>query len=302
VVDRSPTIEEAFVEVLGVRVHYLHAGLGRPLLLIHGLVGSSVNWRKNIGTLAQEASVYAIDLINAGRSQRVRDIDAGLEATADRIAAVMDTLGLQDADIAGHSHGGAAALMFAARHPERVRSLILFAPANPFCTSPDTMIRFYSSFPGRMLAKLAPYVPLRMKIIAVGRMYGDPARIGEDCVQKYIDELRVPGTIDHILAIVGCWFSDMAKLRTILPQVADVPTLLLWGDRDRAVSAASGVRLKQAIGCELIVVPGGGHVLFEEMPQESNEIMLEWLRRDWTQTTSKLSCEEVAQATPLGGS
>ncbi len=162
--DTFPKFEEAFVEVLGARVHYLHAGSGRPLLLIHGLVGSSVNWRKNIDELATEASVYAIDLTNAGKSQRVRGLDAGLEATADRIAAIMDALGLEYADVAGHSHGGSVALILAARHPERVRSLILFAPANPFCAQADMMIRFYSSFSGGLLAKLAPYVPLRLKI------------------------------------------------------------------------------------------------------------------------------------------
>lgn len=279
--DRSLKCEEAFVEVLGARMYYLHAGSGKPLLLIHGLVGSSANWRRNFAALAQEVSVYAIDLTNAGKSQRVPDIDAGLEATADRIAAAMDALGIERADVAGHSHGGAVALMLAARHPTRVCSMILFAPANPFCSWPDPMIRFYSSFPGRLLVRSAPYVPGRLQTIAVGRMYGDPTRIGKNCVQRYVDNLRVPGTINHILAIVRCWFADMAKLRAILPQVANVPTLLLWGDRDRAISTASGTRLKEEMRrAELIVVPGGGHVMFEEMSQEANQIILEWLRRD----------------------
>lgn len=279
--DRSLKCEEAFVEVLGARMYYLHAGSGKPLLLIHGLVGSSANWRRNFAALAQEVSVYAIDLTNAGKSQRVPDIDAGLEATADRIAAAMDALGIERADVAGHSHGGAVALMLAARHPTRVCSMILFAPANPFCSWPDPMIRFYSSFPGRLLARSAPYVPRRVQLMALGRMYGDPARIGDDCVQRYVDNLRVPGTINHILAIVRCWFADMAKLRAILPLVANVPALLLWGDRDRAIGAVSGTRLKEKMPrAELIVVPGGGHVLFEEMPRESNQIMLEWLRRN----------------------
>ncbi len=122
-------------------------------------------------------------------------------------------------------------------------------------------------------------------------------------MQKYIDGLRVPGTIDHILAIVRCWFADMAMLRATLPQVASVPTLLLWGDRDRAVSEASGARLKQELSkSRLIVVPGGGHVLFEEMPQESNQIMLEWLRRDpavFDHTSLTLPGEAAMQATPL---
>src|SRR4051812_20311413 len=72
--------EESFVDLTGARVHYLHAGSGKPLLLIHGLIGSSANWRNNIGALARYASVYAIDLVNVAESQRAADADAGLSA------------------------------------------------------------------------------------------------------------------------------------------------------------------------------------------------------------------------------
>jgi pimeloyl-ACP methyl ester carboxylesterase len=171
--------------------------------------------------------------------------------------------------------------MLAARHPERVLGLMLFAPANPFCQFPDALVRFYSSALGRVLAKLAPYVPRRLQLIVLGRMYGDPARIGNDCMKEYSDGLRMPGTIDHILAIVHSWFADMASLKAALPLVANIPTLLVWGDRDRAMSVASGGRLRDVMtASELVVIPGGGHVAFEEMPEESNQIMLEWLRRD----------------------
>jgi pimeloyl-ACP methyl ester carboxylesterase len=110
-------------------------------------------------------------------------------------------------------------------------------------------------------------------------MYGDPARIGEGCVRDYMNGLRVRGTIPHILEIVRVWSKDLAKLQAALPRIADIPTLLVWGDRDRAVSVASGERLrKECRAVELVVVPGGGHVVFEEMPEESNRILLQWLR------------------------
>jgi pimeloyl-ACP methyl ester carboxylesterase len=263
-------------------MHYLHAGAARPVLLIHGLVGSSDNWRKNIGVLAQEASVYAIDLVNAGTSERIAGLNAQLDATADRVAAAMDALGIEKADIVGHSHGGAVALMLAARHPERVRSLILFAPANPFCSYPDPMIRFYSSLPGQLLGRCGPYLPRQIQLTALGRMYGDPKRIGQGCIDGYVAGLRVPGTVDHILAIVRGWFADMASLSAALPLVANVPTLIVWGDRDRAVSVASGKRLQRELpASEFAVVPGAGHVVFEELPVESNQLMLDWLRRDF---------------------
>ena len=148
---RLTPVEEAYAVVNGARVHYQRAGTGRPLLLLHGLVGSAKNWRQNIGFLSRDSSVYAVDLCNMGESDRVPGLDAGLEATADRLAACMDEVGLEEADIAGHSHGGAVAMMFAARHPDRVRRLILFAPANPFCDLGNQLIRFYQSRPGQVV-------------------------------------------------------------------------------------------------------------------------------------------------------
>src|ERR1035441_2584783 len=89
-------IEELFVDVSGARMHVLHAGTGRPVLMLHGLVGSSANWRACLGALAPIANVYAIDQINMGKSQRIAGLDAGLEAAADRVAAAMTALGLAE--------------------------------------------------------------------------------------------------------------------------------------------------------------------------------------------------------------
>src|SRR5579859_7940585 len=163
--------EEAFVEVAGARVYYRRAGSGKPKLLIHGLLGSSRNWRKNIDALAQHACVYAIDLVNMGKSERVEGLDPGLRAAANRIVAVMNALKIPEADFVAHSHGGAVALMLAAVHPRRVRRLILFAPANPYCRSSEFMVRFYSTRLGGLLAWMLPYLPSPIQRVALGAMY-----------------------------------------------------------------------------------------------------------------------------------
>jgi 4,5:9,10-diseco-3-hydroxy-5,9,17-trioxoandrosta-1(10),2-diene-4-oate hydrolase len=276
----QPGYEAAFVDVVGARVNYLHAGSGRPMLLIHGLIGSSANWRNNIDALAQHASVYAIDLVNTGRSQRVEALDAGLKATAKRIIAVMDALDLAEADIVAHSHGGAVALMLAALHPRRVRSLILFAPANPYSRSSDLMVRIYSTPWGGALAWMLPYLPAPIQRLALGEMYGGPDRVVDSCLQGIVDGLRSPATLRHVLCIIRCWFAEMAKLKTVLCRVKRIPTLLLWGDRDCMISLSSAVKLNRKLrGSQLIVLPGGGHSIFEETPEESNRIMIEWLGR-----------------------
>jgi 4,5:9,10-diseco-3-hydroxy-5,9,17-trioxoandrosta-1(10),2-diene-4-oate hydrolase len=280
-VSAGPGHEEGFVDVEGARVYYEHAGSGRPALLIHGLVGSSANWRQNIDALAVQASVYAIDLVNMGKSQRVGGLDPGLGATARRIVLVMDALGLSEADIVAHSHGGAVALMLAALHPERVRRLILFAPANPYCRCTDPIIRLYSSPWGAYLARLLPYVPAPVQRIALGQMYGGSDRVVDSCLREVVEGLRKPGTLHHVLRIVRGWAAERAKLKTALRRVRRIPTLLVWGDQDCTVSLSSAVKLQRKLrGSELIVLPGVGHAVFEESPQEANCIMVGWLGRD----------------------
>jgi 4,5:9,10-diseco-3-hydroxy-5,9,17-trioxoandrosta-1(10),2-diene-4-oate hydrolase len=275
---RHIEIQEEFVLVNGAKIHYHRAGTGRPLLLLHGLVGSAKNWRRNISFLADHSTVYAVDLFNMGESDRVPGLDAGLEATADRLAAYMDALGLDEADISGHSHGGAIAMMFAARHPDRVRSLILFAPANPFCDLGHQLIRFYQTRVGIWLARQIPFLPRMLKATALSRMYGDPSRVSAGSLEGYIEGLRIPGTIDHVLQIVQRWAVDMGLLRSALTGLAAKPTLLIWGDRDRAVGLPSGRELQRTLPhSSLIVLPGVGHIPFEEMPDICNKAMRDWL-------------------------
>ncbi len=276
----QPGYEEAFVDVAGVRVYYLHAGTGRPMLLIHGLVGSSADWRNNIEALAQHARVYAIDLVNMGKSQRVGGLDASLAAIANRVMVVMNALGVGAADIVGHSHGGAVALMLAALHPERVRRLVLFAPANPYNRSTDPVVRLYSSWWGGLVAWVVPYLPASIQRIALGGMYGGAARVVDSDLQEIADCLRCPGSLRHVLRITRGWFAEESKLKAALRRVRRVPTLLVWGDRDHTVSLNSGIKLHRKLrASELIVLPGGGHSVFAEAPEKSNRIVLEWLDR-----------------------
>ena len=285
-------IEERFVSVGGAGVHLTVAGAGEPLLLLHGLIGSGQTWRQNISFLARNASVYAVDLFNMGKSERVPGLDAGLEATADRIAALMDVLNLPKADIAAHSHGGAIAMMLAARHPHRVRKLILFAPANPFCKSRHLVIRFFQTRPGTWLARRVPFLPRHVHVKALGRMYGDPSRVAEGTLEGYTNGLDIPGTMDHVLEILRGWFDDMRLLRSALGRLAGMPTLLIWGDRDRAVNLSSARGLQRTLTqSRLLVIQGAGHLPFEEMPEMCNHAMRDWLVGSHVQNNVTLTTE-----------
>lgn len=262
-----------------VRIGYLRAGSGTPLLLLHGLVGSASNWVLNLPALSTIRTVYALDQENMGASDRVHGLDWGLAASVDRLARCMDTLGIDRADVAGTSHGGALAMMLASRHPHRVGRLILFAPANPFCRRGSGLIRFYNSRFGRTFARQIPRLPKWIHSIAHRRVYGDPQKATSALLEGYTRSLNGLA-IEQTLRIVKGWWADMALLQKALPVIARHRTLLIWGNRDMVVGLDSGRQLAHALGAELQVIPGAGHLPYAEEPEACNALCLAFLTSD----------------------
>ena len=111
------------------RIHYLVAGEGRPLVLIHGLGARSEIWLPLIPQLtAKGFRVYAPDLLGYGRSDRP-DVDYASSLQADIVRQFLDSQGLRQTDLAGWSMGGWISLKLAADSPQRVRQLILLDSA-----------------------------------------------------------------------------------------------------------------------------------------------------------------------------
>jgi pimeloyl-ACP methyl ester carboxylesterase len=263
-----PAVESRWAQVEGHRMHYLKAGQGPELLLLHGLLGTAGTWEPALPYLTTDSTIYAPDALCIGKSERVAQIDPGVEAQADRLSIFMREAGIASADVLATSHGGAVAMMLAARHPGKVRSLVLHAPVNPFCNLSDPLIHFYQSGLGRWFAHRIPTLPESMQELALGRMYGNANQIREGSREKYFGSLCVPGTIDYLLSLLGNWSDDMRRLESVLESIRNFPSLLLWGDRDRTVGLASGYRLQHClVRSSLVVLPGAGHLPFEECPE-----------------------------------
>jgi pimeloyl-ACP methyl ester carboxylesterase len=273
-------INQHAVRVQGHQMHCLQAGAGPELILLHGLLGTASTWEMTMPRLAEESTVFAVDALGIGESERVPGIDARLEAQAGRMIEFMDESKIASADFLATSHGGAVALTLAAKYPDRVRNLVLHAPANPFSHLGDPLINFYLSGLGTWFAHRIATLPASMQSLALGRMYGDPTQVEEGAVTKYIDSLRVPGTVDYVLDILRAWFDDMAKLERTLAHVRPIPALLLWGDRDRAVSLDSAQKLRQCFDrVEFELLPGTGHLPYEECPEVLTRLANSFLRR-----------------------
>src|SRR6478609_6833758 len=117
--------ERNTAEIEGQPLHYLRAGSGPSLLLLHGLLGGSFCWRLNVDALSHGHTIIAVDLPGLGACDAPRDLDCSMVAQAQRVLSLLEQLKLENVDVVGSSWGGAIA-MFVAAQSRRVRSLLLW--------------------------------------------------------------------------------------------------------------------------------------------------------------------------------
>jgi len=259
-------------------MRYLRDGSGPPLVLLHGLWGFSFSWRHAVPVLARHFTVHAVDMLGAGFSDRPSGLDCCLRENAARLLRFLNAVGIAECDLLGTSHGGAVAMMSATLSPERIRHLILVAPVNPWSTHGKVMAALLTS---RVIAPIflraAPHLQIAHSVF-LRRLYGDTARIRPGTLEGYAAPLAVPGTFDYGLSVLRTWSQDLRELKSVLPRIADIPTLLIWGSRDAAVDPSSAVRLRENFkNCRLITFEGVGHLPYEEIPEQFNNTVIEFL-------------------------
>ncbi|MGA9799263.1 MAG: alpha/beta hydrolase [Terriglobales bacterium] len=265
----------------GYRMRYLRAGSGPPLVLLHGLLGYSFSWRFALPVLGEVATAYAVDMPGAGFSDRPPHTNGSFRAHAERMLRFLDAAGIDSCDLLGTSHGGAVAMLTAALAPQRVRTLVLVAPVNPWSAHGRRLAPFLSSAPvSWLLLRLEPGLGIVHDVL-LRRLYGDPQRIPPGTLAGYSSAFKIPGTLKYSLGAVGSWKRDLADLEAALPRITNIPTLLLWGTRDGAVSPDSADRLRQQFTqCQLEIFDGIGHLPYEEAAEAFNAAVLGFLRRD----------------------
>jgi pimeloyl-ACP methyl ester carboxylesterase len=274
----APSFQEHWITLDGARMRYLRSGVGSPLLLVHGLLGYSFSWRFAIPVLSQQATVYAVDMLGAGFSDRPSSLDCCLRASAARLLRFLDSMNVVSCDLLATSHGGAVAMIAAALAPERVRRLILVAPVNPWSSHGRFLVQLLSSpLISAILLRSAPFLQVTHSLL-LRRLYGDTSRIRPGTLEGYSAPLAKPGALHYALGILRSWKHDLEDLEKLLPRIGNIPALLVWGTRDGAVDPASATRLSQVFHhCRTVMLDGVGHLPYEEVPDQFNTIVGKFL-------------------------
>ena len=180
---------------MDISLHYLEKGQGKPLILLHGNGEDGTYFVHQVEEFSRDFTVYAIDTRGHGQSPR-GGAPFTISQFADDLLAFMDRQGLPRADILGFSDGGNIALIFALRHPDRVRRLILNgANLDPKGVKPLVQLPIVLGYHFASLSK-SPKAKARAELLGlmVNEPHIDPAELGK----LSMPVLVIAGTRDMI--------------------------------------------------------------------------------------------------------
>lgn len=239
-------VEQGTVDLDEVSLTYQRVGAGAPLLLIHGLGGSTRWWAKNVAALAEEFEVFAVDLAGFGESRHGGPFALGKAAA--QLAAWTRRLDLGPVTLVGHSMGGCVAAELAADYPALVRRLVLVdAAALPL----DQGLLQHAIGLTRALG----YTPWDfLPVFATDLCRTSPLTLWN-------------GTRDLLATDIR------PKLRKVR-----APALVIWGEHDTVVPPEMGQQLVRYLpNADLAVIRDAGHSPMWDRPATFNRLVLDFL-------------------------
>jgi pimeloyl-ACP methyl ester carboxylesterase len=247
----------------GHRVSYHRAGAGPAVILLHGIGSSSLTWEPVAGALAARHDVVAPDFLGHGASAKPRG-DYSLGAFASGVRDLLQLVGVERATIVGHSLGGGVAMQLAYQHPEVCERLVLVSSGG-LGHSVSPLLRA-AALPGSewvlpAVAGAAGGIGARLGgvLARVGLRPGhDVAEVGRGMADLGDREAR-QAFLDTLRAVVGPGGQRVSALDRLY-LAAEVPLLIVWGDRDPIIPVGHGRRAHAAVpGSEMVEVAGAGH-------------------------------------------
>lgn len=266
-----------------------HGGSGAPILLIHGLGGSHVNWEAVAKPLTDHGEVTAIDLIGFGRTPlagRSASVQSQRDLVIDYLRAHADA----PATLVGNSMGGLVSLLVASKAPELVDSLVLVDAALP-----TVRFRFDPLVLKGLVRPLIPVLGARAYEKAMEDpqaymdemakiLFVDPSRVPADArragLEMAAERAEMPWVSQAFSEAAKSLFAVLLKRKAFATDVASiqVPAIILQGDQDRLVDVESARWLAtKRPDWKLEIFQDVGHVPMLEVPDQFLDVVGSWL-------------------------
>jgi len=259
-----------FLSIAGMSIHLRDEGPKndeQPIVLIHGTSASLHTWDGWADALKENRRVIRFDLPGFGLTGPDPQNNYTIEHYADVVAAVLDELKVEKCVLAGNSLGGYVSWATAVMYPQRVSKLILVDSSGYLFKPESVPIAFKLSQNPIASVLLKNVLPKSLVARSVKNVYGNPDLVSDELVDRYYDLSLRAGNRDALKER----FKQMSpgllvdKIKTI-----NVPTLIIWGAKDRLIPPKFGMKFNQDIAnSQLIVFDELGHVPHEEDPKST---------------------------------
>jgi haloalkane dehalogenase len=273
------------------RIAYVEKGTGDAALFLHGFPLNSYQWRDALELLASERRCVAPDFMALGYTEVPDEQSVAPDAQVAMLVALLDQLSIPSADVIASDSGGAVAQLLVARHPQRVRTLLLTncdaeTDSPPAALRPVIEMAHEGTFVDRWLgAWLADKSLARSAQGIGGQCYADAAHPTDDAIEYYFAPLvsspqRKARVHDYAIAL------ERNPLQGIAPTLrrCTVPTRIVWGTADTIFSPASPGYLDRTFGNSKGVRRLAGSKLF--WPEERPDVIAEEARKLWRLPTA----------------
>jgi pimeloyl-ACP methyl ester carboxylesterase len=266
----------------GHDLSYVDVGTGPAVLFIHGLLGSHQHWRHLIRTLAADHRLIAPDLFGHGASAKPLG-DYSLGSHAATLRDLLDRLEIAQVSLVGHSLGGGIAMQFGYLFPERVKRLVLVSSGG--LGRELSLLLRAAALPGAEL--VLPVIASRWLRNRAATVAGGLSRLGlragSDLAEAWrgLDGLGERESRRAFLATVRAVIDpggQSVTARDHLPMAAPVPTLLVWGAKDRIIPSWHAVTAQQDFpGSRIEIFEGAGHFPHLDDPERFAGLLAEFI-------------------------
>jgi len=260
-------VQDKYATVFGAKLHYLEAGSGPAVILVHGLGGDASNWAPTIGPLSQKYRVIVPDQIGFGKSDKPL-INYRVGTLVDFLDGFYKELKLDRASLVGNSLGGWTVAAFAIAHPEKVDRLVLVDAAG-FAVTGDLDPKVLNGLNPSTRDAVKQMLPL---VFHNTQMFASDAAIDSFFARRVGagDGYTIQRFIDSIIRGEDVLDKKLGSVKA--------PTLVLWGREDGLTPLAMGERFKKQInGSQLFIIEKCGHVPQLEKAAEFNTALMKFL-------------------------
>jgi 2-hydroxy-6-oxonona-2,4-dienedioate hydrolase len=266
--------EISYAPVNGVRTRVLRAGVGAPIVLLHGTSGHLEAFVRNVPALAKQFEVHALDMLGHGYTDNPGG-DLRIPRYVDHVVGYMDSRDIERTHFVGESLGGWVAARLAADHPGRVGRLILVAPGGTVA-NPAVMDRIRTSTKAAVTSNDPDLTRQRLELLM-----HDPVNVSDELVEVRHTIYHRPefvARIDELLCLQK--MENRTEDLLTREQMARIAakTLIVWGAQNPFGDVPEGRRMQESIaGSKLEIFSRCGHWPQHEHATRFNDLALEFL-------------------------